>query len=126
MGTTLGKAGNLQASAPVSTSNLAPSFPDNEEVIIIEEQPEDRDRLAYVLGLRGGAKKAPMKAMKAMKSATPMKSVTPMKSAAPMKAMKVMKKKAAMMAMKAMKSATPMKSVTPMKSATPMKAMKAM
>merc|ERR1712096_85304 len=53
----------------------APSLPETEEVVIIEE-PDDADALAYVLGLRGGAMKAmksPMKAMKAMKA--PMKAV---------------------------------------------------
>merc|ERR1712159_57161 len=59
----------LQASP---TSYDAPSVPD-EEVIVVEE-PQDSDTLAYALGLRGGA------AMKAMKS--------PMKS--PMKGMKKM------------------------------------
>lgn len=54
--TTLGKPGNLvgadQAGLPVHTSYLAPSFPDNE---------------GYLLGLRGGAKKAQGKTKAAMK-----------------------------------------------------------
>merc|ERR1719156_355978 len=56
----------------------APSSPETEEVIIVEE-PDDADALAYVLGLRGGA----MKAMKAMKA--PMKAMTVAATPAPMK-----------------------------------------
>ena len=67
--TTLGKpAHNLEVPAQANpSSHFAPSSPDKEEVIIIEEEPEDGDALAYVLGLRGGA-------MKAMKKAPAMKS----------------------------------------------------
>merc|ERR1711904_300363 len=61
-----------------------PSAPDTEEVIIVEE-PDDAEALAYVLGLRGGAVKA-MKAMKSPMKATPTAAPSPMKS--PMKAMK--------------------------------------
>jgi len=69
--TTLGKP------AQANPSDFAPSSPNRDEVIIVEEDPEDGDALADVLGLRGGA------AMKAMKS--------PMKAAkSPMKAMKAM------------------------------------
>jgi len=71
--TTLGKpAHNLevpaQANPSVPSSHFAPSSQDKEEVIIIEEEPEDGDALAYVLGLRGGAMKA-MKKAPAMKAA---------------------------------------------------------
>jgi len=63
--TTLGKPGYLEgpADARVPISNFVPSSTDKQEVIIIEEPPDDGDALAYVLGLRGGAKRVP--AMKA-------------------------------------------------------------
>jgi len=82
--TTLGKpAHNIGVPAHANpsdpSSHLAPSSPDTEEVIIIEEEPEDGDALPYVLSLHGGA--TPMKAKK-----SPMKAA--MKS--PMKAMKGM------------------------------------
>merc|ERR1711904_685530 len=75
--TTLWKpANNLEVPAQANpSSHFAPSSPDKEEVIIIEEEPEDGDALAYVLGLRGGAMKAMKKApaMKATKKAPAMK-----------------------------------------------------
>merc|ERR1712224_679758 len=88
--TTLGKpAHNL--GVPAQADPLASSSPDQEEVIIVEEQPEDGDALDYVLGLRGG------KAMKAMAMKAAMKaSASPMKATKKAPAMKAPAMKAAM------------------------------
>merc|ERR1712193_550452 len=92
--TTLGKpAQNLGVPAQANPSEFAPSSPDAEEVVIVEEEPKDGDALAYVLGLRGGA-------MKAMKKAPAMKAPA-MKATKKAPAMKAPAAPAAVPAMKA-------------------------
>merc|ERR1719506_1236046 len=84
---TMEPATSMASEQPMMQNNpsfpeaYAPSAPATEEVIIVEE-PNDADALAYVLGLRGGAMKA-MTAMKAMKS--PMKATPVAATTAPMK-----------------------------------------